>query len=88
MPSSSRPSQSTARVALGPVVYIYEGLRAELNGMYDEGCEPVDVVLADDLAPEGVEDHIGHRVALTGGEDAPLGLICEDCGEYVVEWET
>lgn len=38
-------------------------------------------------APEGIEAHIGHRLSLTGGEDAPLGLFCDSCGEYLIEWD-
>jgi hypothetical protein len=36
---------------------------------------------------EQMAEHIGHRVTLMGGEDASDGLMCETCGEYLVEWE-
>lgn len=36
---------------------------------------------------ERMAEHIGHRVSLIGGEDATDGLICETCGEYLIEWD-
>jgi hypothetical protein len=36
---------------------------------------------------EQMAEHIGHRVSLIGGEDATDGLICETCGEYLIEWD-
>jgi hypothetical protein len=36
---------------------------------------------------EQMAEHIGHRVTLLGGEDAADGLMCEDCGEYLIEWD-
>lgn len=92
MTSQSVSRSGPARLACGDAIYLYEGNATDLAGTYEKGREPVDVVVpvadGEPLAPEGIEEHIGHRVEVVGGEEALLGLMCADCGEYVIEWES